>query len=152
MGAGNFSFSRLQTPLDDRPPLKDPVNFFPSCWLKRSAMNNKPSEKFTVLSGMFKPVNWLPFLVMWGIFLLYFFPLIFEDNTLVYRDIAHFAYPMKWYIWKVWKLGEWPLWYPNIFHGTPFLQLMHPGVFYPPSVFFLLKDFVLAFNSWRIQL
>lgn len=111
-------------------------------------MNNKSSEKLAVLSGMSRPVNWLPLLVMLAVFILYFFPLIFEGNILVYGDIAHFAYPMKWYLWKTWKLGEWPFWYPNIFHGTPLLPLMHPGVFYPPSAFFLLKDFILAFNSY----
>jgi len=111
-------------------------------------MDNKSSEKLALLSGISRPVNWLPFLAMLAIFILYFYPVLFEGNTLVYKDVAHFAYPMKLYIWKVWNLGEWPFWFPNLFHGTPLLSLMHPGVFYPPAIFFLLKDFTLAFNSY----
>lgn len=111
-------------------------------------MNIKSSEKFLSLSGVLRLVNWWPFLAMFAVFILYFSPIIFEGNTLVYRDIAHFAYPMKLYIWKVWALGEWPYWYPNTFQGIPLMPLMHPGVFYPPAVFFLLKDFILAFNSY----
>ncbi len=90
----------------------------------------------------------LPFAVMLAIFVLYFWPILSQENILVYKDISQFAYPMKWYLWKVWALGEWPFWYPHIFQGIPFLPLMHTGIFYPPSVLFLLKDFALAFNTY----
>lgn len=109
-------------------------------------MSNKHPGSLALFSWMSK--SGLPYVVMAAVFILFFYPLIFADNTLVYKDIVHFAYPMKLYIWKMWGLGEWPFWYPNIFHGTPLLPLMHPGVFYPPSVLFLLNDFNQAFNVY----
>ena len=111
-------------------------------------MNYKLPERSAEFSEIGKPANWLPFVAMLVIFILYFYPILFEDYTLIYEDIINFAFPMKWHIWKTWKLGEWPFWFPNIFHGAPFLSLMHPGVFYPPSAIFLLNDFILAFNIY----
>ncbi len=55
---------------------------------------------------------------------------------------------MKWYLARVWALGEWPFWYPNLLQGMPFMSQMHPGVFYPPSVLFLIKDFLFAFHAY----
>jgi uncharacterized membrane protein YfhO len=55
---------------------------------------------------------------------------------------------MKLYIARIWAMGEWPYWYPNLLQGTPLMSLMHPGVFYPPSILFLLKDFSFAFNAY----
>ncbi|MBC8285368.1 MAG: YfhO family protein [Nitrospinae bacterium] len=55
---------------------------------------------------------------------------------------------MKLYLARVWALGEWPFWYPNLLQGTPLMPLMHPGIFYPPSALFLLGDFLLAFNAY----
>jgi hypothetical protein len=82
------------------------------------------------------------------IFTLFFFPVLFEGSTFFFRDIHHFAYPMKLYIARIWAMGEWPYWYPYLFQGTPFMSLMHPGVFYPPSALFLLQDFLFAFHTY----
>ncbi len=90
----------------------------------------------------------LPACFLLFVFTLFFFPVLFEGNTFFFRDIQHFAYPMKWYIARVWALGEWPYWYPNLFQGKPLMALMHPGVFYPPSILFLLEDFLFAFNAY----
>jgi hypothetical protein len=90
----------------------------------------------------------LPACFLLFIFTLFFFPVLFEGSTFFFRDIHHFAYPMKWYIARTWAMGEWPYWYPNLFQGLPLMSLMHPGVFYPPSVLFLLEDFSFAFNAY----
>lgn len=90
----------------------------------------------------------LPVCFLLSIFVLLFYPVLFEGNTFFFRDIKHFAYPMKWYLAQVWAEGEWPYWYPHLFQGRPFMSLMHPGVFYPPSVLFLLNDFHFAFNAY----
>ena len=82
------------------------------------------------------------------VFTLFFFPVLFEGSTFFFRDIHHFAYPMKFYLARIWAVGEWPYWYPYLYQGMPFLSLMHPGVFYPPSVLFLLKDFLFAFHAY----
>lgn len=90
----------------------------------------------------------LPTCFLLFIFTLFFFPVLFEGSTFFFRDINHFAYPMKWYIARTWAMGEWPYWYPNLFQGLPLMSLMHPGVFYPPSILFLLEDFSFAFNAY----
>jgi|FLOH01.1.fsa_nt_gi hypothetical protein len=90
----------------------------------------------------------LPICFLLSIFILFFYPVLFEGNTFFFRDIKHFAYPMKLYLAQVWAEGEWPYWYPYLFQGTPLMSLMHPGVFYPPSVLFLLNDFHFAFNAY----
>jgi hypothetical protein len=90
----------------------------------------------------------LPVCFLLSVFTLYFYPIIFEGNTFFFRDIHHYAYPMKLHIARSWAMGEWPYWYPNLFQGAPLMSLMHPGVFYPPSALFLLEDFFFAFNTY----
>lgn len=97
----------------------------------------------TRLRSLFLPACFLLF-----IFTLFFYPVLFEGSTFFFRDIHHFAYPMKWFIAKTWEKGEWSFWYPNILQGIPLMSLMHPGVFYPPSIIFLLEDFSFAFNAY----
>jgi uncharacterized membrane protein YfhO len=102
--------------------------------------------KDDLLSRYGKPV--LPVCFLLSVFILFFFPVLFEESTFFFRDIQHYAYPMKLYLSQVWAEGEWPFWYPNLFQGSPLMPLMHPGVFYPPSAVFLLEDFFFAFNSY----
>ncbi len=92
--------------------------------------------------------KFLPLVILLVIFILYFFPVLFEGKTFFFRDIKSFAFPMKLYLARVWAMGEWPFWYPNLLQGTPLMPLMHPGIFYPPSVLFLIKDFLFAFNAY----
>jgi hypothetical protein len=83
--------------------------------------------------------------------LLLYYPVIFQGKTLFYRDIIHFAYPMKLFTVQSWARSEIPFWWPNIVGGTPFLALLHPGVFYPLNIiFFATADFVAAFNLYYI--
>jgi hypothetical protein len=89
-----------------------------------------------------------PACLLLSVFTLFFFPVLFEENTFFFRDIHHYAYPLKLYIARVWAMGEWPNWYPYLFQGIPLMSLMHPGVFYPPSALFLLEDFFFAFNMY----
>ncbi|MEK9629839.1 MAG: YfhO family protein [Nitrospinota bacterium] len=89
-----------------------------------------------------------PSFILLSLLTLYFFPVLFEGKTFFFRDIRHFAYPMKFYIAQTWAQGEWPFWYPNLFQGLPLMPLMHPGVFYPPTLFFLIKDFFFAFHAY----
>ncbi|UCD11130.1 MAG: YfhO family protein [Nitrospinaceae bacterium] len=83
--------------------------------------------------------------------LLLYYPAIFQGKTLFFRDISHFAYPMKLFTVQSWAQGEIPFWWPNVVGGTPFLALLHPGVFYPLNIiFFATADFVAAFNLYYI--
>lgn len=79
-----------------------------------------------------------------------FFPVLFEEKTFFFRDMLHFGYPFKHFIWKSWQEGAMPFWNPQISSGIPFFSLYHPGVFYPPNLIFLLPDFGTAFNFYYL--
>ena len=68
-----------------------------------------------------------------------------SDRVPAYRDLLVFAIPFKHFLASRLQRGELPLWNPWIYMGTPFLASLQSGVFYPPSVFFLLP-FPLGFN------
>jgi hypothetical protein len=89
-------------------------------------------------------------LVLGAVFLAFFFPILFEEKTFFFRDMLHFGYPFKHFIWKSWQEGALPLWNSQISGGVPFLSLYHPGVFYPPNLIFLLEDFGAAFNFYYV--
>lgn len=84
------------------------------------------------------------------LFLAFFFPVVFGDKTFFFRDMLHFGYPFKHFIWKSWQEGIMPFWNPQILGGIPFFSLYHSGVFYPPSLIFLLNDFGAAFNFYFV--
>jgi len=84
------------------------------------------------------------------LFLALFFPVLFEGKTFFFRDMLHFGYPFKHFIWKCWQEGALPFWNPQISAGIPFFSLYHPGVFYPPNLIFLLENFGTAFNSYYL--
>ncbi|MBC8285367.1 MAG: hypothetical protein H8E32_16245, partial [Nitrospinae bacterium] len=92
--------------------------------------------------------NSWPVIFLLSIFTLYFYPVLFEGKAFFFRDISHFAYPMKLYLAQIWAMGEWPFWYPNLFQGIPIMPQMHLGVFYPPSVLFLMENFHFAFHAY----
>lgn len=89
-------------------------------------------------------------LVLSALFLALFFPILVEGKTFFFRDMLHFGYPFKHFIWESWKEGALPFWNSNISGGVPFLALYHPGVFYPPNLIFLLEDFGAAFNYYYL--
>ena len=88
--------------------------------------------------------------VLAALFLALFFPVLFEGKTFFFRDMLHFGYPFKHFIWKSWQEGAVPFWNPQISAGMPFFSLYHPGVFYPPNLIFLLEDFGTAVNSYYL--
>ncbi len=85
-----------------------------------------------------------------ALFIAFFFPVIFEDKTFFFRDMLHFGYPFKHFIWQSWQEGALPFWNPQILGGIPFFSLYHAGVFYPPSLLFFLDDFGKAFNNYYL--
>ncbi|MZH03374.1 MAG: YfhO family protein, partial [Nitrospinae bacterium] len=84
------------------------------------------------------------------LFLALFFPVLFGDKTFFFRDMLHFGYPFKHFIWKSLQEGALPFWNSQISGGIPFFSLYHPGVFYPPNLIFLVKDFSEAFNFFYL--
>ncbi len=82
--------------------------------------------------------------------ILFFYPLIFSDNTLFFRDIHRWFYPMKYFLAKTLKTGSIPFWCPHLFCGSPFISDIQTGFFYPVSMVFLICPFPLSFNIYII--
>ena len=81
---------------------------------------------------------------------LYFLPVLTQGNDVVLSKSGtdtwrqffywrHFAYESL-------SRGEWPLWNPYIFSGTPFIAGIQSAVFYPFHVTYLLFGTAFAIN------
>ena len=71
-------------------------------------------------------------------------PALFEHRAPVFRDQGDFFYPLKLY--TVNRLGarDVPLWNPLSGAGEPWMANAQSGVFYPPTLLFLLPSPALA--------
>ncbi len=75
-----------------------------------------------------------------------FSPALFMDKAIFHRDFHFITYPFRYLLGQAYQQGVIPYWSPHVYGGMPFMSLFHPGVFYPPSLLFLLQDTVLAIN------
>ena len=82
--------------------------------------------------------------------LLFFHPVLLDSKTFFFRDIHRFFYPMKYFLSQSFQSGQIPFWNSGIFCGSPFMSDMQSGVFYPPSILFLLLPFPVSFNVYII--
>ena len=71
-------------------------------------------------------------------------PALFEHRAPVFRDQGDFFYPLKLYTAARLASRDVPLWNPLSGGGEPWLANMQSGVFYPPTLFFLLPSPALA--------
>jgi hypothetical protein len=94
------------------------------------------------LAKNFKILN-SPFYLL-ILLIIFFFPVLFLNKTLFFRDITAYDYPLISYIVKILKNGEIPLWDPYIFSGFPQMASLEPAVFYPGIILFLILPFHLA--------
>lgn len=77
----------------------------------------------------------LPFVVL----AVFFFGKAFANNEqFLYRDAAHFYYPLFHEVTRQWKAGEIPLWSPWDGIGQPLAADATPSVFYPGKILLLL--------------
>jgi hypothetical protein len=81
---------------------------------------------------------------------LFFHPLLFSQQTLYFRDIQAIFYPMKYFLSEALKSGSIPFWCPMYFCGAPFLSDIQTGVFYPPSLLFIMFSYPLSFNLYVV--
>jgi len=82
--------------------------------------------------------------------LIFFYPLVFADQTLFFRDIQAIFYPMKYFLAEALKSGSIPFWCPLYFCGAPFMSDIQSGVLYLPSLIFLIFSYPLSFNLYVI--
>lgn len=60
------------------------------------------------------------------------------------------AYPWKFFVYKAIHENFWPFWNPYIYSGIPFMSTLHPGVFYPLNIVFLIEDYTYALNLYIV--
>ena len=80
----------------------------------------------------------------------FFYPLLFGGKVIFYRDFQFVTYPVRYFLAQAYHQGVIPYWTTNTFGGAPFMATLHPGVFYPPSIFFFLNDVTLALNLFYV--
>ena len=94
--------------------------------------------------------NTLGIFILFGIAIAFFYPLLFSGKVVFYRDFQFITYPTRYFLAQAYHQGVLPYWTTSTFGGAPFMATLHPGVFYPPSVFFFLKDITLALNLFYV--
>jgi hypothetical protein len=94
--------------------------------------------------------NALGLFILFAIAVAFFYPLLFDGKVIFYRDFHFVTYPTRFFLFQAYHQGEIPYWTTNTFGGTPFMATLHPGVFYPPSLFFFLDDFTTALNLYYV--
>ena len=76
--------------------------------------------------------------------LLWLAPALADRRAPSFRDQGDFFYPLKLYTADRLRSGEVPLWNPLSGAGEPWLANAQAGVFYPPSLLFLLPSPAIA--------
>jgi hypothetical protein len=76
--------------------------------------------------------------------LFWFGPALVARQAPSFRDQGDFFYPLKIYTADRLRAGEVPLWNPLSGAGEPWLANAQAGVFYPPSLLFLLPSPAIA--------
>ena len=84
------------------------------------------------------------------IFAEFFSPMLFQGKTLFTRDFRVITYPFKSFLAQAYHQGVIPFWTPSAYGGMPFMAALHPGVFYPPSLFFFMDDMTTALNLFYL--
>src|SRR5438552_125616 len=85
-----------------------------------------------------RPSTWLWWTCLSGLLLWMFADVLFAANNFVYRDAAHFYYPLFKHIAAQWGAGRVPLWNPYENLGTPLVAQGTSSVFYPGKLLFAL--------------
>ena len=80
----------------------------------------------------------------------FFSPMLFDGKVIFYRDFNLITYPIRYFLGQTFNQGAIPYWVPHANGGMPFMASFHPGVFYPPSILFMLKDTTYALNLFYV--
>ncbi len=82
------------------------------------------------------------------IVLFLFFNDLYRDRYLFSeRDLTSYFIPPRFFLTESLKQGDFPLWNPYQFTGTPFLANPQNGALYPFHILFLFLPFDIAFNA-----
>jgi len=82
-------------------------------------------------------------LTLAGLLVLFFYPVIFQEQSLFYRDILNFHYPLWVVSSEFVQNGECPLWNPGIHFGQAIGGNPNYLLFYPPAwIRFVMHPFI----------
>jgi hypothetical protein len=82
--------------------------------------------------------------------LIFFHEVCLGGQIFLLRDLFNWFYPWRTFAAQSLARGEFPLWNPYSYAGTPFLANMQSGLLYPPNVVFWLFDFPIAMRLFVI--
>lgn len=97
-----------------------------------------------------KHKNFMGLLILFIIAMAFFSPLLFGDKTIFYRDFTFVTFPFRYFLAQTLQSGSIPYWNTNAYAGMPFMSSFHPGVFYPPSILFLIENITYALNLFYV--
>jgi hypothetical protein len=80
----------------------------------------------------------------------FFYPMLFDGKVIFYRDYNLITYPFRYFLGQTFSQGAIPYWVPHANGGLPYMAALHPGVFYPPSILFLMGDTTYALNLFYV--
>ena len=98
-----------------------------------------------------KKSNMLIAAFLFCITVIYFFPVIFSNQTFASRDIYNFFAPRRFFAAEAIKSGAIPLWNPYLASGVPFLANLQSSIFYPLSGIYYVLPFQLGFKYFIIM-
>lgn len=91
----------------------------------------------------------LVWVIILALFAWLFAEVIFLPRCFVYRDAAHFYYPLFEYTAREWAAGRIPLWNPHENGGMPLLANATASVLYPGKLVFALPlEFSVAYRAY----
>jgi len=108
------------------------------------------SDNSTLLDNSKARVEILGVVILLLIATCFFYPLLFDGKVIFYRDYNLITYPFRYFLGQTFNQGAIPYWVPHANGGLPFMASFHPGVFYPPSLLFLLNDTTYALNLYYV--
>lgn len=82
--------------------------------------------------------------------LIFFHEVCLQGRMFLLRDLFNWFYPWRTFAAGSLARGEFPLWNPYSYSGTPFLANMQSGLLYPPNVVFWLFDFPVAMRLFVV--
>ncbi|MBU0701316.1 YfhO family protein [bacterium] len=92
----------------------------------------------------------LAVLFLISITIIFFSPVLFTENTFVFRDIYRYYYPFYHLKVSLIKDGIFPFWNPYLLSGTPLFALIQLGTLYPLSILLYLLPFGLGIKIFIV--
>ena len=103
-----------------------------------------------ITKGAVVKKNILAILLLTTITIIFFSPILFTENTFVFRDFYRYYYPFYHLKVSLIKEGIFPFWNPYLFSGTPLFALIQLGTLYPISILLYLLPFGIGIKLFII--